>query len=149
MIYGIIGCGLCLLAAFVAFGMGILRLCLDQQRAGYEQLIQSLEAERDHARHEAEVWRGMMIPRFKQAEAVSGEPRKPTDKLSGEGESVERGSPKAAPARKIPARGTMRTRDYFNLVRQLTNTGQRSKDALVKSLTTQVPQEKQNVKASA
>lgn len=149
MIYGAIGCAFVLLGAFAAFGMGILRLCLEQQQEGYDQLVATLAAERDHARHEAEVWRGMMIPKFNKVEAVSGEPRQSTDKLSGEGKSVERGSPKAASARKIPARGTMRTRDYFNLVRQLSNTGQRRQDALAKALTTQVPQEKQNVKASA
>lgn len=91
----------------------------ERQREVFEQLVRSLEHERDEARNEAKVFRGLLFP------AIA---RKSDDQAPAK---------VAAPTRAdgAVARGRMPFRKYFNLVREQTNKKQLATDALAAAIT--------------
>lgn len=108
------------------------------QRTFDEQMFEMLEADRDLARHEANVLRGILCPVLnrKPAEVSQGEPA--SDKAAP-------AKPAAGPGAHPAGRGTPQTRGgrrgqrmsfrlLFNQARMLTNSKQRKTDALATAL---------------
>lgn len=91
----------------------------ERQREVFEQLVQTLEHERDEARNEAKVFRGLLFP------AIA---RKNEDQAPKKVDAPIR-------AGGVPPRGRMPFRKYFNLVREQTNKKQLATDALAAAIT--------------
>lgn len=137
-----------LLVALIGVGW----YAFESQRETYAQMIEILTTDREAARHEASVFRRLVLPSFDKVEnAASGVANNPV--LGG-------GSPIAAPAgatpKAVPPVNPLRNRRTpfrirFKQAAKLMNTGQRKTDALASALSQQKTQkpleEKQNVSA--
>ncbi len=92
----------------------------------HAEIIARLEIERDYARHEAKVYRGLLMPAVKRAEAESDDAvPAATPRSAAQGSSTASTHP--APLRRgrqVPYRS------WFNQARRLTNTKQQRVDAL-------------------
>ena len=96
----------------------------ERQREVYEQLVRTLENDRDAARNESKVFRGLLFPVLNRAEvATEGAPKVP-------GEST------SSPRR---VRSRMPFRTQFNLARKFMNTPQQKTDTLAAALEKQKP----------
>lgn len=94
----------------------------ERQRAVYEQFIESVKAERDVARNEGKVFRDLLFPVLRKAEAVQ----------LPEGSQAKSKLADAGPKR--PARSHVPFRTIFNQFRKASNTPQIKTDALAAAL---------------
>ena len=124
----------------------------ERQRQVYEQLVATVEAERDKVAMEAKVYQRLLFPVLNRAEAGLGEANDTTQKrFSGEGQ-IGSASASSNPAQKNSVKRTVRRRNVpfrmlFNELRRAANTSQQKTDALATALSQQkVPtQEKTHV----
>lgn len=126
----------------------------ERQRETYGQIVEILTRDRDAAKHEASVFRRIVLPAFdKVGSAVSGVA---VSAVLGGGSVVGAAAPAGAtPKAAQPANPLLNRRTPFRIrfkqAAKMLNTGQRKTDALASALANQkVPQpseEKQNVSA--
>jgi hypothetical protein len=112
----------------------------ERQSAVYEQLLRVLENDRDAARNEAKVFRGLLFPVLNKVEAVSEDAAKRSSQPSGEGRNS--GSVASSQTASVSPRRRPRfipSRVWFNMLRKNTNTPQKKTDALASALDKQVP----------
>ena len=112
----------------------------ERQKAVYEQLVRVLENDRDAARQEARVFRGLVLPSFSRVEASEGAPE------AGESQRTAVSQKKPAQATQSfyrPAR--LPFRKLFNMERRKTNTPQQKTDALATALQKAQPKVPQQV----
>lgn len=111
---------------------------LNRQREVYEQLVRTLENDRDAARQESKVFRGLLFPVINRAEAAS---EGAAAFSPGASSTPGRRAPKAAPL-EVAAPKTVEEiwrlrvpyREKFKLLRQLSNSKQQRTDALASAL---------------
>jgi hypothetical protein len=132
-----------LAVALVAIGLHALSLLrqsaryealIDEVKSGHAAIVARLEDERDHARNEAKVYRGLLIPAITRSEA------KPA---GAAGSAIESPTSTATASGRRPAsaastRSASRVpfRNLFNAARRMTNTKQQRTDALANALQT-------------
>ena len=120
--------------------LALLVWAFDRQRQIYEQLFQILERDRDEARHEAKVFRGLAFPVMLKIESreEAAQPGLSSQPLR---QSTASGAASSGPSTPNPLfnkRTPFRIR--FNQMRKLTNTPQQKTDALASALEKQSPE---------
>jgi hypothetical protein len=116
------------LVAIVEFSL------LPRQAALYEEIIRRVEEERDFARNESRVYRGLLMPALKRTEAASGD----RENTIPQSHPVEK-APASTPSRSPQTASRLRRlpfRQQFNLARKAMNTPQQRTDALAEALQT-------------
>lgn len=114
-----------------------------RQAETYEQLVSILERSRDEARHEAQVFRRLVLPVYDKAENSSSSAVSPPQSLGGVPVATSASPAQTPPSNLFNRRVPFRVR--FNQARKAMNTKQQKTDALASALEKQsIPQENQH-----
>ena len=127
-------------AAFISALIAVLIVgwfAFERQRETYEKLVRIVERDREEARHEASVFRKIVLPIYDRAEGSSEPAALPSSSSAAPAkQSVPAVSP-ASSGSVLTKRTPFRIR--FNKFRQFTNTKQQAHDALAGALEKQKP----------
>lgn len=105
----------------------------------YEQLISMLASDRDSARHEAQVYRGILAPSLRRAEAGvtdAAAPVRPAHPGPGQAKTTPAPAVSNSSASRLRFGGRTPFRRAFNFARQATNTPQNRVNALADAIQT-------------
>jgi hypothetical protein len=126
--------------AALALAVGLLagvKIGLWLQSDDATRLIATLETDRDSARHEAKVLRGLLSPALYRAESSNGKPAVPAQQ--GVSSGCEPTAPQADTRQRLRRPRRLSTRHWLNQVRQQFNTKQRHVDAVATALKSKIP----------
>jgi len=128
---------ICLLIGILLGVLAVGWVAIERQREVYEQLVASVEAERDKAVNESKVYQRLLFPVLNRVEAGLKDANDPTpNKSLGEGliGAASASSSPAAQLKRPVRRRRMPFRFLFNEIRRASNTPQQKVDALANAL---------------